>query len=249
LGRNRTFARIVNNRGQILGSTGGLSGIEWFLNGSTVTQFFGTFTWSSFVRDLNNNGSLLGYSSREGHYYLLDGNSLSTATPSFLLNTVLSDGLTTMNDGGLIAGANGTNLNLFDLSFGLNGPVLSLGTLGDGIKNASDINNSGVVVGDFRYNSSDEHAFVYNGQSLLDLNSVISPTLGWTLETANAINDNGQIVGGGLTPTGEHHAYRLSPVPVPESEAVGLSASAVCVLLLALRAYRNNREIPKLSKG
>jgi probable HAF family extracellular repeat protein len=87
-----------------------------------------------------------------------------------------------------------------------------LGTLGGSYSSAYGINNYGKAVG-FSKNASDaDRAFLYDGTSLVDLNSLIDSALGITLTEARDINDNGQIVanGGG-------RAYLLTPVPEPSS--------------------------------
>ena len=45
----------------------------------------------------------------------------------------------------------------------------------------------------------------------MDLNSLIATNSGWTLQSANAINDNGQIVGYGINPSGQMDAFLLTP--------------------------------------
>lgn len=68
---------------------------------------------------------------------------------------------------------------------------------------------------------------------MVDLNSLIDPHSGWTLSTATAINDRGQIVVNSgtrallLTPT-------LAPVPLPAA----LPAMAVALGGLALMRVR-----------
>ena len=56
-----------------------------------------------------------------------------------------------------------------------------------------------------------EHAFVYQGGKMLDLNDLIPRAADWTLERARAINDRGQIVGQGLH-HGQERAFLLTPV-------------------------------------
>ena len=46
---------------------------------------------------------------------------------------------------------------------------------------------------------------------MLDLNSLIAPSSGWTLNSATAINDKGQIVGYGNDPANQSHAFLLTP--------------------------------------
>jgi probable HAF family extracellular repeat protein len=65
---------------------------------------------------------------------------------------------------------------------------------------------------------------------MIDLNYAVANLNGWTLESAAAINDLGQIVGYG-TIDGVEHAFLLDPgmvaVPEPSTYVIG-------VLLLAL---------------
>ena len=67
-------------------------------------------------------------------------------------------------------------------------------------------------------------AFIYNNGTMTDLNSLLPPDSGWILISANAINNNGQIVGVGLH-NGATHAF-LVEVPVPLRVDVVPSASA-----------------------
>ncbi len=61
------------------------------------------------------------------------------------------------------------------------------------------------------------HAFLYDTiNGMVDLNSLINPSLGWVLNSAQAINDSGQIVGYG-TIGGQTHAFELNAVPEPSS--------------------------------
>ena len=55
---------------------------------------------------------------------------------------------------------------------------------------------------------------------MIDLNSTISSQSSWTLLDATAINDQGQIVGYGANPSGQDHAFLLTPVPEPSTFAL-----------------------------
>jgi hypothetical protein len=57
-----------------------------------------------------------------------------------------------------------------------------------------------------------------NGDNIA-LDDLIDPNLGWTLNTALCINDNGCIVGFGTNPDAEEHAYLLTPISEPLIEA------------------------------
>jgi probable HAF family extracellular repeat protein len=61
---------------------------------------------------------------------------------------------------------------------------------------------------------------------MTDLNTLLLPGSGWTLNYAEAINDAGQIVGIGTNGLNQHHAYLLTPVPEPTSFALlGIAAA------------------------
>jgi hypothetical protein len=52
-----------------------------------------------------------------------------------------------------------------------------------------------------------QHAFLYSGGSMLDLNSLLPANSGWVLTQASVINDSGQIAGGGINNAGQLHAF------------------------------------------
>ncbi|MCC7146523.1 MAG: DUF3466 family protein [Phycisphaeraceae bacterium] len=100
-----------------------------------------------------------------------------------------------------------------------------IGTLGEESL-AQGMNNERVVVGTSRLapeegqahdaQGFDWHAFIFSGWDLQDLNDLLVPNdSDWLLLGASDINDQGQIVGWGINPQGEQHAYLLNPVPEP----------------------------------
>ena len=94
-----------------------------------------------------------------------------------------------------------------------NGKMQDFGPLGGTYSAAWDINDSGQVVGQ-AYTAGDaaRHAFLYSNGRMQDLSNIVN---GWTLGYASGINDNGQIVGYGINPSGQKHAYLLTPTPIP----------------------------------
>ncbi len=75
---------------------------------------------------------------------------------------------------------------------------------------------------------------------MLDLNNLIAPGSGFTLECAEGISDTGYITGWGATPSGTTHAFLLVPAAVPEPSGLALLGTGT-VGLLVCRARRRSR--------
>jgi probable HAF family extracellular repeat protein len=80
---------------------------------------------------------------------------------------------------------------------------------------AFGINAVGQIVGEAG-NEALLHAFVYSNGISTDLNSLISPGSGLTLNSAVSINDLGEIVGYATDSSGNTHDYLLVPLSTPE---------------------------------
>ena len=94
------------------------------------------------------------------------------------------------------------------------GSMLDLGVLpGASDSFALGINNVGQVVGGSGYSATNElHALVWSPSTgMLDLNNLIPANSGWLLQVANAINDQGQIVGYGTLNGFQPEAFLLTP--------------------------------------
>jgi len=134
-----------------------------------------------------------------------------------------------INDNGQIVGCASTVSNEYGLNhavlFDVSNPNgnIDLGTLaGHDYSVAMCINNNSQIVGqscEFSFGSLDNHTAVLfdptGGGNNIDLNTVIDPTLGWSLRGALCINDNGWIAGWGNNPYGESSSFLLKPVPEP----------------------------------
>jgi probable HAF family extracellular repeat protein len=88
--------------------------------------------------------------------------------------------------------------------------MTDLGTFpGDVGSEALDINEQGDVVG---LSCADNcRPVLWQHGTIVDLNTLLPASSGWQLFDANAVNEHGQIVGGGLH-NGEVHAFLMTPV-------------------------------------
>jgi probable HAF family extracellular repeat protein len=150
-------------------------------------------------------------------------------TSSFASHAFLYDGA--IHDLGTLPGgnySNATDINAAGIVIGLannaageyhaflyDGVMHDLGTLpGFSVSSGLGINASGQVVGGLT--GSAFHAFLYDNGSMFDLNTLVVNLGGWTLWSAEDINDSGAIVGSGVV-DGTTHAFLLTPVPEPST--------------------------------
>jgi probable HAF family extracellular repeat protein len=97
------------------------------------------------------------------------------------------------------------------------GPLKDLGTFPGGTNSFGfGVNDSGQVVGFSDIAGGADHAFLYSGGQMFDLNSLIAPGSGFTLVQALGISDTGYITGYGTAADGTTHAFLLTPLSVPE---------------------------------
>jgi probable HAF family extracellular repeat protein len=229
-GGGNAFA--INDSGYIVGraffrgdTTNDLQPFLW-KNGSM--QKLGLITDANAVGgeadDINNHGQIVGviYTHQPGnptapgpwHTVLWNGGG----NPVDLGTTFAAHRI---SDQGIIVGAKNVNL-LYDggtvvgghACSGTGSSPIDLGTI-DGIVASSeawDINSRGDIVGTSN-TSFFNHAFLYTGGAMRDLNTLIGLGQCWTLVYAMSINDSGWIAGFGYMGSDRTslHAYLLTP--------------------------------------
>jgi probable HAF family extracellular repeat protein len=104
---------------------------------------------------------------------------------------------------------------------------------------AHAINNRGQIVGLGCCAGNNLRALLWQDGRVLDLNTLIPATSGWYLVGAGGINDRGQIVGGGINPQGQFHAFLVSP-----SQGHGPGVDAQGEAALAARAHAALARLP-----
>ncbi len=221
VGGGAARAHAINASGQVVGGSRNTDG-KWvaflFSNGSI--ENLGTLGGSySYAHAINAKGQVVGYAETgfgAQHAFVYSSSTmvdLGTLGGGYSWNFGI-------NDSGQICGWStiGNNLPSDERAFLYsNGSMHDLGTLGFNHSVGQGMNSSGQVVG-YLWSPGVQHAFLYDGTTLQDLNSLIPVGAGWTLNGANAINDNGQIVGYGRNTSGEQHAFLLTPVPTHFTE-------------------------------
>ena len=98
------------------------------------------------------------------------------------------------------------------------GVMVDLGSLGGRYSAAFSINTAGQVVGTSTDVNNVQHAVLWEGGPIQDLNTMIAPGSGWFLNMGSDINEAGQIVGSG-TIDGQMHAFLLTPMPALDATA------------------------------
>ena len=205
---------------------------------------------SSAAHGINEDGKVVGYSSTptgQTHAFLYSGGSMSDLG---VLGTGTVSIAYEINDEGKVIGystisTGGINPPFHAFLWTSGTGMSDLGTLGGNNSIAYDINSRGTVVGFAEIVGGAKRAFVHDAQNgMMDLNTLIPPGTGWVLQEARGINDSGQIVGFGISPSGQTHGYLLTiaideipggepppcstqaPLPFVQPQAESLSTSA-----------------------
>lgn len=199
LGGSKSFARAINNRGQVVGasqtSDNSVRAVIW--NGAAVSELGTVNGEFSVAYDINNAGQVVGYMSRSGIPYPA---TWSGASGTYLEAPAGGGVAYAINASGLITGTRELVLNTADLATLWTGGTFSdLGTLGGAKRVPAGINEAGDIVGYTTLGPSNytEHAALWKNGAIVDLGG-----LGEFDSHAKAINNRGQIVGYSTTAQG-----------------------------------------------
>ena len=242
------WATGINSAGQVVGFDFNSHGFRTAPNAAVnlATDNLGSLGggWSQPYA-LNDAGQAVGFSSNGRTYHAFRTGPNAAIHPA-------TDDLSTL--GGSVSGALGVNATgqavgwstvsldgylVHAFRTGPNSAIRpgtdDLGTLGGAYSVAEAINSSGQVVGWAELpppptpGPPDQHAFVYSGGLMQDLNRLIPAGSGWVLREASAINDSGQIVGVGDY-NGVPRAFRLDPIT--PAQAIGYLIQQLAQLAL-----------------
>ena len=241
LGGNDAFATAINDSNTIFGmsytdtvanDTTGLPTTHPFLwkdgqmrdlgslGGTLSTP--GSFASGPFGVVLNKCGQAIGTSTLPGdetwHAFLWDhGMMTDLGTAGGNVSEALA-----INDVGLVVGRSDFSPDSIYHHAALwrNGAIMDLGVV-DPCQNstATAVNSDGDVTGGLGACTDDINdlnyfsAFLWKkGNSMVDLNTLVSPPSDLHIEFASGINDRGEIVGNAFLPTGELHVILLVPL-------------------------------------
>ncbi|RJP55884.1 MAG: PEP-CTERM sorting domain-containing protein [Candidatus Auribacter fodinae] len=204
------YTRGINTSGQIAGYT----------ESDQAYRYNGNLTYFSHGRPwaINDSGVMAGYNWEQAAYW--DGSQHNIGT---LGGT--SAWFRAINNSNVMAGAvtnNGTDYT----AMYYDGTAHFIGTLADDVKSeVRGINDDGLLVGYSRNALNNSTAFLYEDSTMKDLNDLVDNGTGWYLQDAWDINSFGQIIGYGINPDGETHAFLLtdaSQFAVPEPMSIFL---------------------------
>ena len=218
-------AYSTNNKGQIVGyiKSGPSTPPEEFVyvatlfdstSGDDIT-YLGPMLprIGSAALSINDNGQIVGFC--RGHATLFDptgdGNNIDLGT----LESRPS-GAWSINNIGQIVGAAHGMLGGSPLAI-LFDPTGEGNNIRLGGGEAKSINDDGEIVG---------YAILFDATGKgnnINLNNLIDPNLGWELNYAQCINDKGWIVGSGINPAGETHAFLLKPILPPVEAEIDIN--------------------------
>jgi probable HAF family extracellular repeat protein len=255
LGGSTGLGREINNSGQVAGesSFAGTPAVRHavlYSSGGAPTDLGTLGGPNSTAFGLNDRGEAVGFSrinsGSSSHAFLYSNGHMTDLGTVAGSESSASD----INNKGQIAGlttfaATSSNQHAFLYD---NGQMVDIGTLATTSNDrmfVRAINDNTQIVGFVGGgNPSGNRAWLWQDGQMSNLNDLVDPGSGLTLNAANDINDRGQIVGYGTTVGGQIHAFLLDPITAPPSPApvpVALWPGCAAGLALFLSRMRSRR--------
>ena len=219
-GGSHSIGTAINNAGYIAGvsmtSSNTWAAFGW--NGSTMSSLASAGWGSVFPMDVNASNTIVGDGYLQSGYRAFS-HAAGVITDLGALPGHAESGATAVNDAGLIVGWSRSSVGTPSTAVQWSNGTISALPGGAGSE-ARGINASGVIVG-----AAGGHAVLWSGGTRIDLNTEIPAGSGWTLQSAEAINDNGAIVGYGLY-NGFTRGFLLTPINAVDTTAPAISCGS-----------------------
>jgi len=239
-GYRGSVALAINNSGQVTGylaTTLPLADYHTFLYSNGVLTDLGTFPNSHYSVGyaIDAQGRITGqYGANNPARSFLYSNEMMIDIGSLGGPVTFAYGINSLGHitGGSLLTSNMNSLHAF---LYIDGQMTDIGSFGGRDCSGRGINDLDQIVGPCGLPSSTVyHAFLYANGAMQDLNALIDPGLGVTLENAIAINDRGYIAVNGFTSSGLPQGYLL--IPVPELGTLWLMGITFACLTFFIRA-------------
>ncbi len=233
LGGLYSYARAINDSGQIVGDSSTTAGSDDIFSYTTLGGMVdlgllgGALGPNGVATAINDVGQIVGYAwakNGQGFHAFLYANGVFTDLGTLGGPDSFAYGI---NSSGQIVGysyrADGSE---HAFSYTKSGGMTDLGTLGGLNSAAVGVNDSGEIVGASEVSGGNTHAFSYTtAGGMVNLG-----TLGGATSSAIAINDSGQITGSADTAGGAAHAFLISGGPMADLGTLGGSTSAAVAI-------------------
>ena len=218
---NSGSAAAINDLGHIALTTE----YQVFMWTDGVLDLLGDVGAMGYLRDINNKDQVVGASRESGKAYLWENGNIT------YLEALDSDSgiVLAINNNGLMVGAslNQNTLERQRAVYWADGSINQLDSLSPLVGGclAADINDKGMIVGScykLAYNREPTAVYWVDG-AVVNLNKKVFNNTGWHLESANAVNELGDIVGSGQVDTNgdgyydEKHAFlavKMTPITI-----------------------------------
>jgi probable HAF family extracellular repeat protein len=247
LGGKTSYATDINNSGHVVGMSdvpGSRDRSAFIYSNGQMTQLPVPFSSATaYVTAINDKDQILLQSSYNAYVYQ---NGTTTTLGDRLIQDPSADLVainyaSDINEKGQVVGIVTTyssnyqsqNHQMFLMdSNGTDAPLLINGLDPGGWVSPSALNDFDQIVGSSELEAGDIHGFIYTDGQTLDLNDVLPEGSDWIIHSALAIDNNGQILAGGYSPTAGGGAILLTPegLPLPAAPTVVPEPSTLAFL-------------------